>query len=710
MSAISIRSSTQQWSAEGPRVFRIGREVGCDIVSEDPTVSRQHAEIRAVGDGWEVVDLGSSHGTWVNGQRVPGARLTGTTAISLGAQGGGLALTVTVAGAPAPPVAPPVASPVASPGTTPAGAGAPPAPPPYLAPGAPGGPVPPPGARPYAGPPAYQPPPMLAQTMVGGAAAGRPGPGGIGGGPGLLVRRRVGADLRFGTHQAVRIGRDPSFEVVADDAAVSRLHAVVEPRPDGWWWVDRSTSGSYVDGERITTFRITEPVEILLGHPTAGLELEVVPVVAAGQAAAAIVKKKRRRTLSIVMASVAALVLLGGGITAAALLGGDDDPAQVATDGGLSDADLARAKAAAVFLIAVDDSGTPTHSGSGSIISEDGLILTNAHVAQPSAPGQGASDTPDPDYLLVSLTSPEDDKPATAAFRAEPIVTDGYLDLSVLQIVADADGNPIEGTAMDLPAPLPIGDSADLRTGDEITALGYPSIGNVTASLDRPLTVTRGVVSTFQADEVIGTERGLIDSDVRLGSGNSGGPSINDDGELIGINTAVITAGSSDAGAITQGSALIRPVDLAAEVLSIAEGGGDPSYVSPYVEDLPVVPDAPVDADFQSAGWVRDGEQGDCAGESSADQPQILSVAPGETVYAEYVVAGLADGTPIGVTLTSLDGGTQIGSLQDTWSFGRDAVCIYVPFEVPAGEPGMVGTFVVGEEGQPVVDNPLAFQ
>jgi len=712
MSAISIQSSDRTWSADAPRVFRIGREAACDIVAEDPTVSRQHAEIRALGDGWEVVDLDSSHGTWINGQRVARAALDNTTAITFGAQGGGLALTVTVAELVGGLLGGPMGAP-AAPGTTPAAPGAPyaPQPPPPYVPGPPGAPVPPPGDRPYAGPPAYQPPPMLARTIVSGPGAVRPGlGGGLGGGPGLLVRRRGGTDLRFGTQAPVRIGRDPSFEVVADDAAVSRLHAVVEPRPDGWWWVDRSTSGSYVDGERVTTFKITEPVEILLGHPTAGLEVEVVPVVAAGQASAAIVKKKRRRTLSIVGAAVAALVLLSGGITAAVVLSGEGDPAPVATQGGLSDADLARAKAAAVFLIAVDDTGTPTHSGSGSIISEDGLILTNAHVAQPSAPGQGASDTPDPDFLLVSLTSPEDDKPATATFRAEPIVTDGYLDLSVLQIVADADGNPIDGPAMNLPAPLPIGDSADLRTGDEITALGYPSIGNVTASLDRPLTVTRGVVSTFQADEVIGTERGLIDSDVRLGSGNSGGPSINDDGELIGINTAVITAGSSDAGAITQGSALIRPVDLAAEVLRIAEEGGDPSYVSPYVEDLPVVEDAPADAGFESAGWVRDGEQGDCAGQSSVEQPQILSVAPGETVYAEYVVSGLADGTPIGVTLYSLDGATQLGSLQDTWSFGPEAVCIYVPFEVPPGEPGMNGTFVVGADGQAVVDNPLAFQ
>ena len=51
----------------------------------------------------------------------------------------------------------------------------------------------------------------------------------------------------------------------------------------------------------------------------------------------------------------------------------------------------------------------------------------------------------------------------------------------MLQINADADGNEIDRDDLDLPAPLPIGDSDDLRTGDQITALGYPAIGNVAA-------------------------------------------------------------------------------------------------------------------------------------------------------------------------------------------------------------------------------------
>ncbi|MCW2851939.1 MAG: hypothetical protein JWM84_1603 [Nocardioides sp.] len=706
MSTISIQSPTGTWASEQPRTFRVGREADNDIVAVEPTVSRRHAEIRAAGDGWEVVDLGSTHGTRVDGRPVRQALLVGASTLSFGAEDEALTLRVTVTGAVSPPPSPPpAAAPMA--GFPPPPSAQLPQPPPV-----PQAPPVAPADRPLAGPPPAPADPLLAQTIVTGAPIpGLPGFPGAPSGPSLLVRRRDGGDLRFQANAPVRVGRDPALEVVVEDAAVSRWHAVIEPRPDGWWWVDRSTSGSYVDGERLTAYRIEEPVEVLLGHPTAGFELELVPVVGAGQAAAAIARKKRRRTLTMVGAALALLLVIGGGITTAVLLGGDDNGGDTPSAGGLSPENLARAKAAAVYLIAVDESGTPTHSGSGSIISEDGLILTNAHVAQPSAPGQGASETPDPDYLLVSLTSSDDDKPATAAYRAEPIVTDGYLDLSVLKINADAEGNELEDSEIDLPEPLPVGDSDNLHTGDEITALGYPSIGNVRATLDRPLTVTRGVVSTFQADEIVKTERGLIDSDVRLGSGNSGGPSINDAGELIGVNTAVITAGSEDAGAITSGSALIRPVALADEVLEIARDGGDTSYVSPYAEELPESTDVPAEATFRPAGWVRDGEQGDCDGTSSPESPQVMSVEAGEMLYAEYVVEGLPDGVPIGVTYYAIgDEDDQLSSLQDTWTFGATSVCIYVPFEAPEGIAGVNGAFVVGEEGRVVAENPLQFQ
>ncbi len=704
MSSIRLQSAADSWAADSPRTFVVGRDASCDIVSTEATVSRRHAEIRAVGgggDGWEVVDLGSTHGTWVNGQRVQQRALTGTTSVRFGDTAAGFDLTVTVTGAAAPP--PPV------PGA--------PAPPPFTAP--------PPAAataigRPEAPTPPAGPPPGLDVTMV--PHAGGPGPGGFGGGPGLLVRVD-GPDKRFPGGQPVRIGREPGLEVVCDDPAVSRQHAIVEPRPDGWWLVDRSTSGTFINGDRVTQRRLVEPTEVLLGHPTAGYELELVPVVDAGVAAKGIAKKKRRRTLTLVAAAVAVLLVVGGGVTAAVLLGGDDggggSPQSAEGGEGLSEDELDRAKAATVFLLAYGEDGEPSHSGSGSVISEDGLILTNAHVADPAAPGQDSDPVA---FVAVGFTDPDDDdRPVELRYRAETIVSDGVLDLAVVKIVADAEGNEVDASDLDLPEPLPVGDSDGLRTNDEITALGYPGLATANSEFANEgelpaLTVTTGRVATFTGSDILETERAEIDADLRIGSGNSGGPSIDDQGEIVGINTRVFTERISDlvegqGGQFTGGSARVVPVNLASDVLDIAQDGGDPDYASPYLANLP-------DADQQMSsgsatveqhGWAPDGAQGTCTGTSTIEQPQIVSVAPGDVVYAEFVFTGLAEGTPFTIELLDIQDPTvTLGSAPVTWEAQYDGECVFVGFEVPAGVAGINAVPVIGD--QPVLDNPLQFQ
>ncbi|MFS3128948.1 FHA domain-containing protein [Nocardioides sp. Bht2] len=655
MSSIRVQAEGRTYTFDGSRPIRLGRDPRADVVLTGATVSRQHAELQPTRDGWQVVDSGSTHGVWLNGQRLQQAALSGTQTLFFGQSGEATPVQVTV-------------EPI--------------------------------GARPTAPPPASALTQELAMTVVPGRASS---PGTMA--PALLVRSRD-LDRRFAPLAPVRIGREPGLEVVADDPVVSRQHALLEPRPDGWWLHDRSTTGTFLDGERVRSQRLDKPTTVLLGHPTAGYELEIVPMVAAEIASRAIAGRKRRRTLSIVGAVLGALLLIGGGITAGIMLSNNDD------DGGsdrLTAAELDRAKAASVLLIAMDENDRPMHSGSGSVISSDGLILTNAHVGKPSAPGQGASEFGDPAYLLVALTQTADDKPAEPTYRAEPIVADGYLDLAVLKINADAEGNDVDNNNLSLPAPLPVGSSQELRTGDEITALGYPGIGNPSAGAERPLTVTRGIVSTFQADPVIGTERGFIDSDLRLGSGNSGGASINSDGELIGINTAVITAVSQDVGAITQGSALIRPIDLANDVMKIAKTGGDPDYVSPFADRAPAAPDAPKEASVTAAGWSTTGTSG-CTGTSSLREPQSMSVTPGTTVHAEFAVEGLPDGLPIGVTFVAPDGVTVLGQVQDTWKGGTERQCVSLPFTAEEGQSGVNAVFVVGTEGETAAENPLLFQ
>ena len=62
----------------------VGRSRGCDVVLPQPTVSRQHVELRALDGAWLAVDLGSSNGTWLMGRRVGRARVTPGDELVLG--------------------------------------------------------------------------------------------------------------------------------------------------------------------------------------------------------------------------------------------------------------------------------------------------------------------------------------------------------------------------------------------------------------------------------------------------------------------------------------------------------------------------------------------------------------------------------------------------------------------------------------------------
>jgi hypothetical protein len=69
---------------DGPGPWIIGRDRRCRLILADGTVSRAHAELRRDGDAWEVRDLGSTNGTWVNGWRVDRATLGPGDELSLG--------------------------------------------------------------------------------------------------------------------------------------------------------------------------------------------------------------------------------------------------------------------------------------------------------------------------------------------------------------------------------------------------------------------------------------------------------------------------------------------------------------------------------------------------------------------------------------------------------------------------------------------------
>ena len=123
------------------------------------------------------------------------------------------------------------------------------------------------------------------------------------------------------------------------------------------------------------------------------------------------------------------------------------DPTQGAPTAPAAIADLVNATVQILMVATIGGQEQAYGWGSGTIISPTGLILTNAHVAMPSAAGRGvfeADPTPevDPEDLVVAVIESED-RPAVPKYRATVLVADGYLDAAVIQIDRDLAGRPL---------------------------------------------------------------------------------------------------------------------------------------------------------------------------------------------------------------------------------------------------------------------------
>jgi len=177
--------------------------------------------------------------------------------------------------------------------------------------------------------------------------------------------------------------------------------------------------------------------------------------------------------------------------------------------------------------------------GSGFIIDREGYIVTNNHVIENA------------DEIKVKLANGRE-------FAARVVGADPKTDLALIKIEGSKDLTPLK-----------MGDSDALQVGSWVVAVGSPF------GLEQ--TVTAGIISAKARTIGAGPYDNFIQTDASINVGNSGGPLIDTRGEVIGINTAIVSTG--------QGIGFAIPVNLAKEVVAqlkdkgkVTRGGWESAY------------------------------------------------------------------------------------------------------------------------------------
>lgn len=192
--------------------------------------------------------------------------------------------------------------------------------------------------------------------------------------------------------------------------------------------------------------------------------------------------------------------------------------------------------------------------GTGIIISEKGYILTNQHIA-----------TTKNAKVIITLADGEE-------IQGRIIWVEKNLDLAIIKI----DRNDL--------VPVSLGDSDVLRIGESVIAIGNP------LGLEFQRTVTSGIISglnrsiTFEESGNRIFMEDLIQTDASINNGNSGGPLINSNGEVIGINTVKI--------ANAEGIGFALPINIVKPILEKLENYGEfnEGYLGIYAHDKEIIP------------------------------------------------------------------------------------------------------------------------
>jgi S1-C subfamily serine protease len=221
--------------------------------------------------------------------------------------------------------------------------------------------------------------------------------------------------------------------------------------------------------------------------------------------------------------------------------------------GGLTPLQIFQKDAAGVVEVRARFSGAGSSSasgqglGSGFLVSNDGYIITNAHVI--------TSDGLAADSVVVAFRSENGSSAGTTRVPASVVGGDESTDVALLKI------DPSKAPALH---PLALGDSAGVRVGEPVVAIGNP--------LGLSFSLTSGIVSAtnrnLQAPDGSVIPDG-IQIDAAINSGDSGGPLIDSSGKVIGVNTQIISQSGG-----SQGLGFAVPIATAVDVMDQLKASG----------------------------------------------------------------------------------------------------------------------------------------
>ncbi|AGB21079.1 trypsin-like serine protease with C-terminal PDZ domain [Mycobacterium sp. JS623] len=279
------------------------------------------------------------------------------------------------------------------------------------------------------------------------------------------------------------------------------------------------------------------------------------------------------------------------------------------------------------------DLGTQADLGSGIVLTSDGLIMTNAHVV--AAAQQAPSADPGGVRTLVTLADGR-----TAPFAV--VATDPSSDIAVVR----AEG-------MSGLTPITFGSSADLHVGQRVVAVGSPLglDGTVTAgiisALHRPVSTASSVANASNSANQ-GATLDAIQTDAPINPGNSGGALVNANGQLIGMNSANASLGSTSGENGSVGLGFAIPVDEAKRIADelIATGTASHGFLGARFADdanadgariVDVTSGGPVAAAGMPGGALVTRVDGQSISSAEALLAAVHSKAPGATVALDYL-------------------------------------------------------------------------